>query len=83
MENKNSFTRQYTGALNIAAFIIIIAGVMYAQSLVVQILLSLFISIICAQPIKWLQKKRVPQGIAITIVFVGIISVLGSFIIYN
>ncbi|RLD28437.1 MAG: hypothetical protein DRI73_11570 [Bacteroidetes bacterium] len=79
MENNNSLTRQYPGALNIAIFIIIIAGVMYAQSIVNQLLMALFISVICAQPIAWLQKKKVPQGIAITIVFIGIIVIFISF----
>ena len=79
MENNKSLTRQYGGALNIAAFIIIIAGVIYAQSLITQILMALFISIICAQPIAWLQKKKVPQGLAITIVFIVIIAVFIGF----
>ena len=79
MENNNSLTRPYPVALTIAAFIIIIAGVMYAQSLIAQILMALFISIICAHPIAWLQRKKVPQGLAITIVFIGIIAVFIGF----
>ena len=79
MANNNSLTRQYGSALNIAAFIIIIAGVMYAESLITQILMAFFISIICAQPITWLKKKKVPQGLAITIVFIGIIAVFIGF----
>ena len=79
MGNNNSLTRQYPVALNIASFIIIIAGVMYAESLISQILMALFISVICAQPIAWLQKKKVPQGIAITIVFIVIIAVFIGF----
>ena len=79
MENNNLTINKYPVALIIAAFIVIIAGVMHAQSLIAQILLALFISIICAQPIKWLQKKRVPQSVAITIVFVGIISLFIGF----
>lgn len=79
MGNSNLTNNKYPVALIIAAFIIIIAGVMYAQSLITQLLLALFISIICAQPIKWLQKKRVPQGIAITMVFVGIIALFMGF----
>ena len=79
MGNNNSVTRQYGGALNIAAFIIIIAGVIYAESLIAQILMALFISIIFAQPIAWLQKKKVPQGLAITMVFIFIIAVFVGF----
>lgn len=56
---------------------------MAASTLVNSILMALFISIICAQPIAWLQRKRVPQWLAIVIVFVGIIaifSVLGDVV---
>ncbi len=79
MRNNNSKTKQYSTILIIASFVIIIAGVMYAQSMITQILMALFISIICAQPISWLQKKKVPQGIAITIVLIGIISLFIGF----
>jgi predicted PurR-regulated permease PerM len=54
----------------IATGIIIIAGLMAAQSIVIPIILSLFISIICTQPILWLEKKKVPWGIAMFIVLI-------------
>ncbi|MCB2208919.1 MAG: AI-2E family transporter [Bacteroidetes bacterium] len=66
-------------ALNFAAFIIIIAGIIYASSIVTPFMMALFISIICAQPILWMQKKNVPQGLAITIVFLGIVGVIFGF----
>ncbi|WP_297708101.1 AI-2E family transporter, partial [uncultured Eudoraea sp.] len=53
-----------------AAFVVIVAGVMYATTLVTSVLMALFISIILSQPILWLQKKKVPQGLAIAIVFI-------------
>jgi len=79
MEKNNSFTRYSPVALNTAIFIIIIAGVMYAESFITQLLMALFISVICAQPIAWMQKKKVPQGIAIAIVFIGIIAMFIGF----
>lgn len=66
-------------ALLMAALIIIIAGIMYAVSIVTPMLMALFISIVCAQPILWLQKKKIPQGMSITIVFVGIIGLFAGF----
>jgi len=78
MKNNTSSSRSY-GALNFAIFIVITAGVMYAQELVTQILMALFIGVICAQPIAWLQKKKVPKGIAITLVFISIIAVFVGF----
>jgi predicted PurR-regulated permease PerM len=63
----------------IASFIIVIAGLMQAISIVNPILMALFISIICAQPISWLQKKKVPQTLAIFIVFFLIVAVFIGF----
>jgi len=59
----------------IAAFIIIIAGMIFAKSIIAPFLMALFISIICAQPIYWLEKKKVPKGLAVLIVLIGILSV--------
>ena len=62
-----------------AAFIIIVAGTMYAASFVTSLLLALFISIILSQPILWLQKKKVPQGLAITFVFILVTGIFLGF----
>ncbi|MFY0626116.1 MAG: AI-2E family transporter [Reichenbachiella sp.] len=66
-------------ALVTAAFIIIIAGIMQAQSMITQGLMSLFIGIICIQPVRWLQKKKVPQGIAVLIVLIAISGLFVGF----
>jgi len=79
MTNPKTVYSRTSVAVNFAAFIIIIAGVMYAASIVTSMLMALFISIICAQPILWLQKKKAPQGLAITIVFVLIVAIFFGF----
>ena len=56
-----------------AAIIIVIAGMMQAQSIVIPILLSLFISIVCTQPILWLSKRKVPFTVAVFIVLISIL----------
>ncbi len=76
MENKNQINTQVYPALNVAAFIIIIAGIMYASSFFTLLLLAIFISIICAQPMAWLARKKVPHGISILIVLVGVNMIL-------
>ena len=73
MENKSLLTKQIPPGLNTAAFIIIIAGVMYASSLISLMLLALFVSIVCAQPLAWLERKKVPHGLAIFIVLFGVL----------
>ena len=70
---KNSVT------VNFAAFIIIVAGIMFAASFVTSLLMALFISIILSQPIMWLQKKKVPQGLSIAIVFVVVTGIFFGF----
>jgi predicted PurR-regulated permease PerM len=58
---------------NIAILIIIIAGVMASEAVILPILLALFLSIVLTKPILWLRKKKIPNTLAIVIVFVGII----------
>lgn len=65
--------------VNFAASIIIIAGIMYAASFVTSLLMALFISIILSQPILLLQKKKVPQGLAISIVFILVTGIFLGF----
>jgi len=65
--------------VNLASFIIILAGVIYAKSIITPILLALFISIICAQPISWLEKKKIPRGFALIIVLLGMIIIFSGF----
>lgn len=54
--------------VTMAALVIVIAGVKTAQALLVPFLLALFISIVCVAPFNWLQKRRIPAGLALLIV---------------
>ena len=72
MNNKLPEAQSLT-VLRIAAFVIIIAGMIAAKSIIGPFLMALFISIICAQPILWLEKKRAPKGLAVLIVLIGIL----------
>lgn len=76
MENKTIILKQTSPALNVAAFIIIIAGVIYAKSFINLLLMAVFISIICAQPMAWLTRRKVSHGLSIAIVLVGVNIVL-------
>jgi predicted PurR-regulated permease PerM len=71
MENISNSTKT-SSVVIFAAFIIIIAGIMNAVTMINAILMGLFISIVCAQPINWLQSKKVPKSIALLIVLIGI-----------
>ena len=59
-----------------AAFVVVIAGMRAAESLLVPFLLSLFIAVIFSPPLAWLNKHGVPNGISITLV-ISVIVVAG------
>lgn len=63
-----------------AAVVIIIAGMKAASSLIVPFLLAVFVSIICAFPLGWLRRHKVPNWLALPIVIIGI-AILGGLVI--
>jgi AI-2 transport protein TqsA len=72
-------TNQDSPLVNVAALIIIFAGVIYAKSIITTFLLALFISIICEQPISWLEKKSIPRWLALLTVILGMIFLFFGF----
>ena len=60
-----------------AAFVVIVAGMRVASSLLVPFLLAIFISVLCSPPLVYLQNRKVPNGIAILIIMLVIVSVGG------
>lgn len=57
-----------------AAFVVVVAGMRASQALLVPFVLSVFFAIMMAPPLFWLQSKRVPTWLAITLL-------IGSFIV--
>lgn len=51
-----------------ACFVVVVAGMRAAESLLVPFLLSLFIAVICTPPLMWLRKKGLPNWMAMLIV---------------
>jgi len=61
-----------------ATLVVIFAGIKAAEDLMVPFLLAAFIATIAATPVFWLEKHKVPAGIAIALVMVGmVIMVMG------
>jgi AI-2 transport protein TqsA len=79
MNNKSIGSIEDSPFIMIAAFIIIIAGVIFAKSIINPFLLALFISIICMQPISWLEKKKTPKWLARFIVILGLVLLFSGF----
>ncbi|HEX2976483.1 MAG TPA: AI-2E family transporter, partial [Bacteroidales bacterium] len=65
--------------VNIAALVIIFAGVIYAKSIITPFLIAAFISIICIQPISWLEKRGVHRGLALFVVMLGLVILFSGF----
>ena len=62
-----------------AAFVIVIAGMRAAESLLVPFLLSLFIAIICSPPLVWMKSRGLPGGVSLGIMVMVV--VLAGFLI--
>lgn len=62
--------------VSLAAAVILIAGLRAAQALVVPFMLALFLAIIVAPGVKWLQRRRVPAAVAVLLVVVVLLAVL-------
>jgi len=60
-----------------AAFVIVVAGMRAAASLVVPFLLAAFIAIICAPPLLWLKSKRFPTWLALLVIILGVACIGG------
>ncbi len=56
-----------------ACFIVVVAGMRAAESLIVPFLLSLFIAVICTPPLMWLKNKGLPNGVAMLVVIAVIV----------
>lgn len=61
--------------LNFAAFVVIVAGIMSAKSLILPFLLAAFLAIICGPPLYWLRTKGVPPIFSILILVLALIAV--------
>ncbi|MFQ5345552.1 MAG: AI-2E family transporter [Mariprofundus sp.] len=72
-------TPNYSILVAAAAFVIVVAGIQAAASLLIPFLLAAFIAIICLSPLNWLTSKRVPTGAAVLIITLAIV-VLGMVI---
>ncbi|MGB0958005.1 MAG: AI-2E family transporter, partial [Litorivicinus sp.] len=68
--NDRSFT-----LINLAAVVVVIAGVKQAAPVVVPLLVSAFIAMIACPPVFWLERRNVPPVVAV----LGVVSVIVGF----
>lgn len=76
----------FTGwLLGAASCVVVLAGMRAAQELLVPLLLSLFLAVICAPPLFWLQRRGLPSGLAavaiilaVTLAQLGVVAVVAT-----
>ncbi|MCV6604757.1 MAG: AI-2E family transporter, partial [Porticoccaceae bacterium] len=56
-----------------AAFVIVVAGMKQAASLLVPFLLSVFIAMLCSPLLSWLRARKVPSGVAILLIVLSVV----------
>lgn len=80
MTNQASPQRLKPTAVGMASFFIILAGMKLSHSFLNPLLLAFFISIVFAQPVYWLRRKKIPSGMSIVLV---ILLLVGFYFILN
>jgi predicted PurR-regulated permease PerM len=77
MSSKNTTKTKQGGMLliNMAAFVIIVAGMKLSSSILEPFLLSLFVAVIFISPFFWLRRKGIPNSLALLIIILIIIGI--------
>ena len=75
MDNNVKRTAKAPAVLILASFVIVVAGMKAASSILVPFFLAVFIAVICAPPLFWLQRKGVPKVLALALILVAILVV--------
>jgi AI-2 transport protein TqsA len=68
MAKSNQLSKGVQALFIIAAFVVVVAGMSAAKSIINPILLAAFISIISLPPLMWLKERKVPLGVSLLIV---------------
>jgi predicted PurR-regulated permease PerM len=76
--NKSSFDIHRVW-ISLAAFVVVIAGIKAASSIVVPFLLSIFIATVSAPAMFWLEKLKLPRILAFLIVLCFVVFILLGF----
>ena len=56
-------------------FVVIVAGMRAADDILIPFVLSVFLAVICAGPVFWLESKRVPSWLAVLMVMAGVVGI--------
>jgi AI-2 transport protein TqsA len=68
--------------LSAAAFVILVAGMQAASSILIPFLLAVFIATLCSPLLYWLLARRVPNGLAVLMIVLGLLVASVLFMIF-
>ncbi len=60
--------------LTAAAFVVVIAGVSAAKSIVVPLLVAAFVAVILTPLLRWLERRGLPTGVAVLVIVVAMLA---------
>ena len=81
MAQTKNFSGGY-GFLIMASVVIVLAGIKAASAIVVPFLLSLFLAIILAPLFLWLKEKKIPQGIALLLIILFLLTAITTLMMF-
>jgi AI-2 transport protein TqsA len=58
-----------------ASLVILVAGMRAASTIINPFLIAVFVATLCAPPLFWLQRRGVPNGLAVAIILLGLLVV--------
>ena len=61
--------------VTVAAFVVVVAGMRAAESILTPFLLSLFVAVVAAPPMFWMQRRGVPNAAALLVVLLMIVAI--------
>jgi predicted PurR-regulated permease PerM len=65
----------------LAYLVILVAGLKMAGALLIRVLLALLLAIVCIPAVRFLERRRVPDAVAIPAVVLGLLMVLVAFLL--
>ena len=73
MEQPITQGRVTRSVIILAGLVVVIAGMRSAATLIVPLLLAAAVAVICAPPLLWMQRKRVPDALAVALIVLLVI----------
>jgi predicted PurR-regulated permease PerM len=73
MEKSERKNRAFMFIVTLAAFVIVIAGLRAAATILIPVILSVFLAVVCSGPYAWLKSKKLPTVLAIILIVLGVL----------